>query len=213
MAANAPTLNGAVAENITAEPAWEIAKLFPNQGDLSEGDYLFLTRNTNRLAEFTDGRIEVLKMPTLEHQQIVFFLVTMLRSFAAAGNLGLAIMAPLRVKLRDGKFREPDVMFMLQRNIARAGNEFWDGADLVMEVVSEDNPRRDLEIKRGDYAEAGIPEYWIVDPRNTTITVLRLEGKQYVTHGEAGGTGSLKSSLLPGLTVDAASVFAAGRQS
>jgi Uma2 family endonuclease len=212
MTANASTLNGAVAENLAAEPAWEIATLFPNQGDLSEGDYLFLTRNTNRLAEFTDGRIEVLKMPTLEHQQIVFFLVAMLRSFAAAGNLGLAIMAPLRVKLRDGKFREPDVMFMLQRNIARAGNEFWDGADLVMEVVSQDDPKRDLEIKRGDYAEAGIAEYWIVDPRSKTVTVLKLDGKQYVVHAEAKGNGVVQSALLAGFSVDAASVFAAGRR-
>ena len=173
---------------------------------------MFLTRSTNRLVEFTDGRIEVLKTPTLEHQQIVFFLVAMLRSFAAAGNLGLAIMAPLRVKLRDGKFREPDVLFMLQRNITRAANEFWDGADLVMEVVSEDNPRRDLEIKRGDYAEAGIPEYWIVDPKSKSVTVLKLEGKQYVTHAEAVGGGVVESALLMGFNVDVASVFAAGQR-
>src|SRR5580658_7731178 len=104
MVRHTSTSKSAVAEIPVAEPAWEIAELFPYQGGLSESDYLFVTRNTNRLAEFTDGRIEVLKMPTLEHQQIVFFLVAMLRSFAAAGNLGLAIMAPLRVKLRDGKF-------------------------------------------------------------------------------------------------------------
>ena len=96
MAANAPTLNGAVAENPVAEPAWDIATLFPNQGDLSDEDYLVLTRHTNRLAEFTDGRIEVLKMPTLEHQDIVFFLVALLKSLAAANKLGRAAMAPLR---------------------------------------------------------------------------------------------------------------------
>jgi Uma2 family endonuclease len=211
MTANASTMNGAVAENPAAEPAWEIAELFPNQGDLSDEDYLVLTRHTNRLAEFTDGRIEVLKMPTLEHQDIVFFLVALLKSLAAANKLGRAAIAPLRVKLRDGKFREPDVVFMLQRNSGRVGNEVWDGADLVMEVVSQDDPKRDWEIKRGDYADAGIPEYWIVDPKNQLITVLKLEGNRYVTHAEAVGAGNLKSALLPQLTVDVAAVFAAGR--
>jgi Uma2 family endonuclease len=212
MVRHTSTSKSAVAEIPVAEPAWEIAELFPYQGGLSESDYLFVTRNTNRLAEFTDGRIEVLKMPTLEHQRIVLLLINLLQSFIAPRGLGDAIMAPLRVKLREGKFREPDVMFMLQRNISRARNEFWDGADLVIEVVSEDDPKRDLEIKRGDYAEAGIPEYWIVDPRNKKISVLKLEGTQYVVHAEADGSGIVQSALLAGFNVDAATVFAAGRR-
>ncbi|HTW94088.1 MAG TPA: Uma2 family endonuclease, partial [Tepidisphaeraceae bacterium] len=112
---------------------------------------------------------------------------------------------------REGKFREPDVMFMLQRNISRAGNQYWDGADLVMEVVSDDDPKRDLQIKRADYAEAGIPEYWIVDPKSKTISVLKLDGQQYVAHAEASGSGVVGSALLAGFTVDVANVFAAGQ--
>ena len=48
-----------------AEPAWQIATLFPNQGVWDEGDYLALT--TNHLVEFSDGYIEVLPMPTMSH--------------------------------------------------------------------------------------------------------------------------------------------------
>src|ERR1700677_3482642 len=185
MTPGASTSTAGLAQPAATEPAWEIAELFPNQGDLSECDYLLVTEHTNRLVEFTDGRIEVLDMPTFEHQRIVLFLINVLNAFIDARNLGSAIMAPLRVRLREGKYREPDVMFMLQRNIARAGNQYWDGADLVMEVVSDDDPKRDLQIKRMDYAEAGIPEYWIVDPKNKTISVLKLDGKQYVAHAEA----------------------------
>jgi Uma2 family endonuclease len=43
--------------------------------------------------------------------------------------------------------------------------DYWEGADLVVEIVNRDDPARDLETKRAEYAEAGIPEYWIVDPR------------------------------------------------
>src|SRR5271170_7194366 len=144
-------------------PAWQIATLFPDQGELSERDYLLLTERSNRLAEFTDGHIEVLPTPTMAHQRIVRYLIGLLMSLA--GNRGEVLFAPLRVRLRSGKFREPDVVFMLAEHAQRVGNEFWDGADLVMEVVSEDDPGRDLQTKREEYAEAGIPEYWIVDPQ------------------------------------------------
>jgi Uma2 family endonuclease len=193
----------------TAEPAWQIAELFPNQGDLSEGEYLFLTDHTKRVAEFSNGRIEVLAMPTLEHQEIVLFLVNLIRSFIGPRNLGRAIMSPLRLKLGEGKFREPDVLFVLQSNISKAGNRFWEGADLVMEVISEDDPARDLQTKRSEYADAGIPEYWIVDPRSKTISVLKLENGNYITFSETKGDGLVHSSLLQGFTADAKAVFAA----
>jgi len=135
-----------------------------------------------------------------------------LRAFISPEKLGRALMAPLRVKLAPDRFREPDVVFMLAGNESRVGNRFWTGADLVMEVVSEDDPDRDLVQKRSDYAEAGIPEYWIVDPRSKTITVLRLSGGQYMTHSEATGTGEVRSSLLEGFSADAAAVFAAGQK-
>ena len=62
-------------------------------------------------------------------------------------------------------------------------DSYWTGADLVIEVVSPDDPQRDLVTKRREYAQAGIPEYWIVDPQSATITVLRLEDASYVEHG------------------------------
>jgi len=60
------------------EPTWEIATLFPNQGDWNEHEYLHL--NTSRLIEFVDGSLEVLPMPTELHQLIVAFLFEQLQS-------------------------------------------------------------------------------------------------------------------------------------
>ncbi|MCL4860269.1 MAG: hypothetical protein KJZ93_12715, partial [Caldilineaceae bacterium] len=58
----------AVDADISAEPAWDVALLFPPQGAWSEADYLAL--ETNRLVEFSHGRIEVLPMPSDSHQSI-----------------------------------------------------------------------------------------------------------------------------------------------
>src|SRR5438105_2116002 len=147
-----------------AEPAWEIARLFPAQGTWSEEDYLSLTRNTNHFVEFVDGNVEVLAMPTMTHQLIVAFLSRLISDFVSLHRLGITIIGPLRVRLRARLIREPDVMVMLKENAAKAGEDFWEGADLVVEVVSKNDKsrRRDLKEKREDYAKAGIREYWIV---------------------------------------------------
>lgn len=187
-------------------PAWEIATLFPHQGHWSEGDYLRL--QTNHLVEFSDGFVEVLPMPTMTHQLIVQFLSNLVLAFVRPRKLGTVLFAPLRVRLREGKYREPDIVFMLAAHAGRMGEDCWEGADLVMEVVSEDDPDRDLVVKRQEYAEAGIREYWIADPRSRQITVLKLGPGGYVLHGEYGRGGSASSALLEGFTVKVDEVFA-----
>ena len=76
------------------------------------------------------------------------------------------------VRVCAGRFREPDVAFRCA-NGQKKGNEFWTGADLVAEVVSggAEDKARDHVVKRQEYADAGIPEYWIVDPFDENITV------------------------------------------
>lgn len=192
-------------------PAWEIATLFPDQGNIDEGDYLWLTRHLKKLVEFTDGLVEVLPLPTTEHQFIVLFLVRQLLAYVEPLKLGRAAFSPLRVQLREGKYREPDVVFMRRENFHRVQSDFWFGADLVMEVVSPGDPNRDLVEKRRDYAEAGIPEYWIVDPRFDRVTVLTLADGAYRTASEMTGTGVVSSTVVVDFRIDVASIFAAGK--
>lgn len=191
------------------EPAWDVARLFPEQGHWSELEYLSL--NGNRLVEFSHGWVEVLTMPTMAHQLMVLFLYEVLKSFVSPRQLGRVLVAPMRVRLWPGKIREPDVIFMLADHAARMGNEAWEGADLVMEVVSDDDRRRDIETKRFEYARAGIPEYWIVDPMLQQITVLRMDGDRYVVHSESKPGGRAASALLGGFELDTTAVFAAAQ--
>ena len=102
---------------------------------------------------------------------------------------------------------------MRDRHDPRNRNRFWLGADLVLEVVSPDGEERDRVEKRADYAEGRIPEYWVVDPPNETVTVLTLAGDAYAEHGVFGHGEVATSVLLPGFSVDAASVFGAARDS
>ena len=120
---------------------------------------------------------------------------------------------PLRVRVRPGKFREPDILFLRKANFHRRTNRVWNGADLVMEVVS-DLPKdrdRDLVTKRADYARAGVPEYWIVDPQDRMIRVLTLGEHVYDTAGEYADGETARSVLLPGFNVETAAIWALER--
>lgn len=195
----------------TSGPAWEIATLFPDQGTLGESDYLYLSATTKKRVEFTDGRIEVLPMPTYSHQKIMQFVFVALLAWLQSRSGGELSVSGIRIKIREGKFREPDVAFLLPEHADRAGNAYWFGADLVVEIVSPDHPARDLEDKRFDYAEGGIPEYWIVDPRFNRVTLLKLVEGQYVVHAEVIDAGQMSSALLDGFKIDVAAMFAAGQ--
>jgi Uma2 family endonuclease len=180
--------------------------LLPPQGGWEEAGYLWLTDRSRRLLEFSDGIIEVLPMPTREHQEVVRALFLALFSFLQPRG-GDVLFAPLRLRVWERKFREPDLLAILDARDPRAQNRYWTGVDLVMEIVSPDAPERDLVEKRREYAEAGIPEYWIVDPRDRTILVLTLAGDEYAEHGHFAAGQEATSALLPGFAVATDAVF------
>jgi Uma2 family endonuclease len=193
------------------EPVQEIDRLYPAQGRWTEREYLDL--DTNQRVEFSHGYVEFQPMPTLLHQRILRFLFQALNAFVTAGALGEVLFAGVRVRLWEGKFREPDVAFKSAGHGTDSTDDYWDGADLVMEVVSgsDSDRHRDLVDKRAEYARAGIPEYWIVDPEEGRITVLALEGTEYTEHGVFARGQRATSRLLPGFAVDVTEALAPKR--
>jgi Uma2 family endonuclease len=171
-----------------------------------------LRLDTNRLVELADGCVEVLPTPKTSHQKVVQFLSNLLLAYVSGRNLGIVLFAPLRVRLRTGKFCEPDIVFLLAEHAEPAREDYWEGADLVMEVVSPDDPDRDWVTKRADYAEARIPEYWIIDPRTERITIFKLQGNAYAVHGEYGAEQVAQSAVLAGFTAPVTAVFAAAKK-
>jgi len=176
------------------------------QGSWTVQQYLHISGQLNHLIEFTDGYIEILPMPTRKHQTIARFLFLALLTFVQRLG-GTVFFAPLRLQLASGRFREPDLLLLVDKQDPRNQDAFWLGADLVVEVVSPDNPDRDLIEKRRDYAAAGIPEYWIVNPLTDTITVLILDGDHYAEHGVFARGTTATSVLLAGFEVHVDAVF------
>jgi Uma2 family endonuclease len=196
------------------EPAWDIARFYPLQGYWSEEDYFELEqKGVNRLIELNDGFLEFLPMPDMFHQDIVAFLFAALVDYLKEHRFGRAYFAPLPIRLWPGQIREPDLAVFASHRI-KDKRKAPDGADLVMEILSSGakDRKRDLKEKRAVYAKAKIPEYWIIDPKKRTITVLTLNKGAYVVHGEKKPGEQATSKLLKKFTVDVDEMFAAGEQ-
>ena len=102
------------------------------------------------------------------------------------------------------------MLFVSHKNLSYETEQWLERVDLVMEVVSPDDPKRDLVKKRREYAQAGIPEYWIADPRSRTITVLILNDpsdRKYSVHGKFGVGEVATSHLLPSFSVPINAIF------
>ncbi len=192
------------------EPTWEIAHLFPPQGEWSEEEYLSLP--TNHLVEFVDGCLEVLPMPTSSHQLILLFLYRALLAFVESQALGTVLVSAIPVRIRGRKYREPDVVFMSAKHAHRIHEQYLETPDLVMEVVSPGSRNHDRIIKRKEYAQAGISEYWIVEPDREQIVVLKLRQKRYVTYGVFRSGDVARSALLRGFAVAVEDVWAASKR-
>jgi Uma2 family endonuclease len=202
--ATAPALTTA----LSSAPEWKdmLEEILPPQGRWSEDEYLVLTDHRNRLVEFTDGFLEILPIPTDKHQVILGFLYQAFLGFIDPRG-GKVRIAPLRLQIRPGKFREPDLLLLLTAADPRRQNRFWLGADLALEVVSGEKPDRDLVDKRGNYAEGRVPEYWLVNPQTATITALRMRADVYEEAGIFRRGESAASTLLAGFSVAVSAVF------
>ncbi len=189
------------------EPAWDIAQLFPGQGDWDEEDYFALPGN--RPVEFDNGFIQVMPSATTSHQRCLGTLYIALHRFVDGAKLGKVILGGVPLRLWKAKYRAPDLMFLRARHLDEAGERFWGRSDLVIEIVGRtpEDRARDLVEKRADYARGRIPEYWIVDPQEEEITVLRLSGQKYVVHGKFGRGDKARSALLKGFEVAVDDVY------
>jgi len=127
------------------------------------------------LAEWVDGEVVMTSPAGYKHQDIADFLVSVLRSFVETRQLGAVLSAPFQMRLeRTG--REPDLLFVASAHLDRLRETYLDGpADLVVEIVSPESIGRDRGEKFYEYEQAGIPEYWLIDPQRERAEFYQLD--------------------------------------
>jgi Uma2 family endonuclease len=136
------------------------------------------------------------------HAAILMFLATLFNLAAGLGELGAVYSEPFQMRLprwmRRG--RSPDIIFVAREHLGRLQRHYLDGpADIVVEILSPESVRRDRILKRAEYEQAGVPEYWLVDHEQQLAEILRLGSDGRYETVFAGGAGSYQSVVLPQL--------------
>lgn len=129
-------------------------------------------------AEVFDGIIYDMFSPSEIHQTISTELTTILNTYIKSKKGSCRVFhAPFDVKLNDNPLTivQPDLMIVCDKN--KLDGKRCNGApDFIIEIVSPGNPADDYIRKLYYYKNAGVREYWIVDPRRKTVTVNYFEG-------------------------------------
>jgi Uma2 family endonuclease len=144
--------------------------------------------------ELVRGELFVTPPPSPEHETVAARLTRILDPYVAANGLGM-VYHPRAVMRFEGSEVEPDLM--VRKEVGRGVR--WEDAPipiLIVEILSGSTWRRDRNQKRSLYMDAGVAEYWIVDPDNSAITSIRagevdVVAKEALVWSPAGASTSL----------------------
>lgn len=145
--------------------------------------------------------------PAIVHQELsgrIHYL------FFQAVNLtgwGRVYYAPVDVRFSTHDQVQPDLLVIRRERLEIGrGNTVHGAPDIVVEILSPSNGKYDEVEKARLYAEGGVPEYWILDPVAHVFRMLALVDGRYVPVTPEAGL--LRSTVVPGLVVDPAELFA-----
>jgi Uma2 family endonuclease len=157
-----------------------------------------------------DGELIMAAAPTTEHQRTILELAVKLTPFVREHQLGQVWIAPLDVVIRRDplRTRQPDLMYISNARRYIVGPQVVEGGpDLVIEILSPSNTRRELEEKLRDYQAINVREAWIVATQGQTIEVLRLSAGRIDRSGLYGLGDLIVSQVLPELRLMVDEIF------
>lgn len=158
--------------------------------------------------ELLAGEFVMSPSPNTEHQKVSRRILLLLGSWAEEHNLGEVFYSPYDVYLSDHDLFQPDLLFISKNRLNIIHEKNVQGApDFVLEIISPGSEKRDRIEKKSRYEIFGAQEYWIVDPKHETITVMLLSGKQYQIQGIFKKEDTVKSSAIHGFKLHLKDIF------
>lgn len=183
--------------------------VYPGQGGYTYDDYLQIPEEPGYRFEILEGILVKEPSPSTHHQRVSRELGRQLMSyFDHFDPEGELFFAPLDVTLTAGNVLQPDILFVSGDRRAIIRETRIDGpCDLVIEIMSPKNRRKDRLQKMKIYRKAGIPHYWLVDPEENTLEAFMLQDGSY-TLAAAGGPGNIFTHpAFPELELDLDRIF------
>lgn len=153
----------------------------PQLKTYTEEDYYNLPEDVR--TELIDGQFYDMAAPNRIHQEILMELSAIIRNYIKSKNGSCRVYpAPFAVRLLNDKHTivEPDISVVCDSD--KLTDKGCNGApDWIIEIVSPSNPSHDYITKLSLYHDAGVREYWIVDPQNNEIHVYNMENGNFTT--------------------------------
>lgn len=141
---------------------------------LTYDEYVMFPADGSR-HEIIDGRHYMNPAPNPRHQHVSRYIHHQLFEQIELNGLGSVIYSPIDLQLSEWDVVQPDLVIVLAANHIITPTKIEGIPDLVIEVLSPSNRGHDLRLKLQLYQQAGIPEYWIVDPEDQSVMQYRLE--------------------------------------
>ena len=190
------------------------ARLPEEDGLYTYADYS--TWDDDQRWELIDGVAYAMAAPTAAHQDICGELFSQFHNFLR-GKPCKVFFAPFDVRLfanqddetdeSDDTVVQPDLLVVCDRRKLSDGKSCKGAPDLIIEILSPSTTNKDRILKFQKYLEAGVREYWIVDPNAQTVRVFLLKDGKF-TRRKYGKTDTVAVTVLPGLTISLPDVFA-----
>jgi Uma2 family endonuclease len=153
-------------------------------------------------AEWVHGEVVPMTPVPPRHQQIAIFLSALFQHFCEQRRAGVVLSGPAQMKVGDVA-REPDVMVLTPEHADRIKPSCVEGpADLVVEIISPESRGRDRGDKYYEYEQAGVREYWLVDPQRRRAEFYHLTGDGVYELVRSDERGRFESRVLPGLWIE-----------
>ena len=151
----------------------------PKHGRYTTEDYYNLPEEQRM--ELIDGKFYDMGAPSLRHQRILSLLFLLFEEcIEEHGNPCEVFIAPCDVRLDRDHYTmvQPDLM-VICGDYDRRGIRYEGAPELIVEILSDATRSKDLFLKLYKYQNAGVREYWIVDPERQTVTVHFFEAEEY----------------------------------
>ena len=190
------------------------ARLPEEDGLYTYADYC--TWDDDTRWELLDGIAYAMSAPTAAHQDICGMLYLQIGNYLL-GKPCKVYFAPFDVRLfanmaddsdeTDTTVVQPDLLVVCDRSKLSDGRSCKGAPDLVVEILSPSTASKDRMTKLQKYREAGVREYWIVDPDERTVLVYLFEGGKFI-RANYGEIDKIPVTVLPGLSISLPDVFA-----
>ena len=149
------------------------------QGGYTIEDYFSLPEE--KRAELIDGVFYDMASTSVIHQLIAGQIFVQLNVFLRKKKAScVPCIAPVDVQLDcdDRTMVQPDVLVVCDREKIRKSGIFG-APDFVAEILSKTTRRKDMVVKLAKYAQAGVREYWLIDPDKQNVLVYDLKNMEF----------------------------------